>query len=327
MISFIIGGSGSGKSAYAEKLIMETDSMRPRYYLATMQIYDDEGRKKVERHCKMRAAKGFQTIECPYDVASAAEQIETGAVVLLECMSNLVANEMFSEFQRLLSEEIVQRVFHGILEIGKKAADFVIVSNNVFEDGIVYDESTLEYMHVLGRVNAQIAQMADYVIEVLAGIPQLYEKEVQLAAEKGHGMEFYFGGMAQGKLYYVQKIHGERSVVLEAANLATEENALEKQINDICRDKEKTIILNHFHRWVRRCMKNPEQQKPEYLTKQLIANVPKLVIICDEAGNGIVPMDASERDYRERLGRIQCEIAAKSERVERILCGMGQILK
>ena len=54
---------------------------------------------------------------------------------------------------------------------------------------------------------------------------------------------------------------------------------------------------------------------------------PDTVIICDEVGNGIVPLDSFEREYRERLGRLLCEIAAKAERVERIVCGIGQRIK
>ena len=54
---------------------------------------------------------------------------------------------------------------------------------------------------------------------------------------------------------------------------------------------------------------------------------PDTVIICDEVGSGIVPLDSFEREYRERLGRLLCEIAAKAERVERIVCGIGQRIK
>ena len=63
MITLVTGGSGSGKSAYAESLLYSCEGIR--YYIATMQIYDAEGEKKVERHRKLRAGKGFLTIESP----------------------------------------------------------------------------------------------------------------------------------------------------------------------------------------------------------------------------------------------------------------------
>ena len=67
---------------------------------------------------------------------------------------------------------------------------------------------------------------------------------------------------------------------------------------------------------------SPEAESMAYLEKH-----PDTVIICDEVGNGIVPLDSFEREYRERLGRLLCEIAAKAERVERIVCGIGQRIK
>ena len=85
------------------------------------------------------------------------------------------------------------------------------------------------------------------------------------------------------------------------------------------------MILNHFHAWVRRCLL--ESRDPEKETASMILRNPQIIIISDEVGNGIVPMDAFEREYRERLGRILCDLAEKAERVERILCGIGQRIK
>ena len=65
MIALVIGGSGSGKSAYAEQMAVKAAGNGSLYYVATMQVYDEEGKKKVERHQKMRAGKGFLTIEQP----------------------------------------------------------------------------------------------------------------------------------------------------------------------------------------------------------------------------------------------------------------------
>ena len=66
MMVLVVGGSGSGKSSYAEKMAVSLAPARMRkYYLATMQVFDDEGRKKVDRHRKLRNGKGFFTIEQP----------------------------------------------------------------------------------------------------------------------------------------------------------------------------------------------------------------------------------------------------------------------
>ena len=92
MLHLITGGSGSGKSAYAEKQVLAAGEGR-RIYIATMIPYGEEGRQRVERHRKLRQEKQFETLECYTGLAQA--DVPPGAVVLLECLSNLVANEVF----------------------------------------------------------------------------------------------------------------------------------------------------------------------------------------------------------------------------------------
>lgn len=196
MITLIIGGSGSGKSAYAEDYVLAAATDLPKYYIATMQVYDAEGERKVERHRRLRAGKGFVTIEQPTDIGKAGIKIagnawneqekgdihevdgmdapneeKQGGVALLECMSNLVANEMFSGGQMSETDAVVRRVTEEIEALAKQLTHLVIVSNNVFEDGIAYDASTLRYIEVLGRINTRLADLADHVLEVVVGIP------------------------------------------------------------------------------------------------------------------------------------------------------------
>ena len=66
MIVFVIGGSGSGKSAYAEKRLLAMEAEK-KHYIATMRVFDEEGKKRVEKHRTMRREKGFLTIEKPID--------------------------------------------------------------------------------------------------------------------------------------------------------------------------------------------------------------------------------------------------------------------
>ena len=185
MITLVLGGSGSGKSAYAEHLL---DGKTNKYYIATMQVYDAEGEKKVARHRKLRAGKGFITIEQPRAIgevdfpegAQQAEEISDGAgqnvkklprCALLECMSNLVANEMFSGEEIVPEEEVVRQILQGIKILATNVDELVIVSNNVFEDGISYDATTQAYIRALGRINTGVAALADTVTEVVVGIP------------------------------------------------------------------------------------------------------------------------------------------------------------
>lgn len=189
MITLVTGGSGSGKSAYAESLLSSCEGIK--YYIATMQIYDAEGEKKVERHRKLRAGKGFLTIESPINVgkiqfacAGKAEQAQYRQEVerkvqgssekksaLLECMSNLTANEMFTKDGMKSEEEVVEKIVSEIQTLSQKLDNLVIVTNNVFEDGVIYDAGTMEYLKALGRINAALARLADRVAEVVVGIP------------------------------------------------------------------------------------------------------------------------------------------------------------
>lgn len=172
MIHLVYGGSGSGKSAYAENLVM-TLNTKNKYYLATMKIYGEEGLKKVQRHRELRAGKGFVTIE--KETLDDMEEIkkivaEKDSVILLECLSNLTANEMFREDRMIPCREVSKKICSGLKSLGETAENLVIVSNNIFEDGIEYDESTKEYMKALGEINIFAAEMADKVTEVVCSI-------------------------------------------------------------------------------------------------------------------------------------------------------------
>ncbi len=174
MMVFVIGGSASGKSAYAEQmaLLLSEGMKQQKYYLATMQVWDEESKKRVERHRQLRSGKGFVTIEQPLAIHRALEtMVCLGATALLECISNLVANEMFSEGTPKPEGQVVQKILQGISVLNQELANFVIVGNHVFGDGILYPEPTEKYMRAMGIINQEIAAMADRVVEVVAGIP------------------------------------------------------------------------------------------------------------------------------------------------------------
>lgn len=162
----VTGGSASGKSAYAESLVLESGKTR-RYYIATMRPWGEEGRQRIEKHRRMRKEKKFETIECY--TALKQVQIEPDSVVLLECMSNLTANELFETGG--CDEEILERIVSGVLHLREQAESVIIVTNEVFSDGGTYDSETLRYIRLLGQVNIRLAALADRVTEVVFGIP------------------------------------------------------------------------------------------------------------------------------------------------------------
>lgn len=91
--------------------------------------------------------------------------------VLLECISNLTANEMFSEKKAMTEIQVTENVIRDIKMLKEQTNHLVVVSNNVFEDGITYDETTTKYIRAMGKINQKLAALADRVVEVVEGIP------------------------------------------------------------------------------------------------------------------------------------------------------------
>lgn len=180
MITLVTGGSGSGKSAYAEDVLTGFGSCE-RIYIATMYLFDEESKKRVERHRRMRAEKNFTTIECYTGLKHV--QVPKGACVLLECMSNLTANEMFQEDGA--KERTVEAVLEGIEALDAQAAELVIVTNEIFSDGIEYEEETRRYQKYLGEINRETARRACQVTEVVYGIPLTYKNRTEKTDRTG----------------------------------------------------------------------------------------------------------------------------------------------
>lgn len=178
MITLIIGGSGSGKSAFAEEYALSQEHSNA-YYLATMEVRDQESRDRVQRHRLNRTAGNWITLEYPRKVGDAVDQLEPkNSVLLLECMSNLVANEMYQENSVETAERCVNTVTREIRALAAAVDNFVIVSNNVFDDGNTSDAGLQEYFTALGAVNRLLAEEADQVIEVVVGIPVFLKRGV-----------------------------------------------------------------------------------------------------------------------------------------------------
>ena len=169
MLILVTGGSGSGKSEYAENTavrLAEEEGL-PLYYIAAMKPYGEEGRRRVERHRRLRAGKGFETWERYVDLKGLA--LPKRGVALLECLSNLTANEMFEP--EGAGDRTVEGVLAGVRSLVEKTAHLVVVTNDIFSDGMTYDEVTALYQERLGRINRELAGAFDQVTEVVCGIP------------------------------------------------------------------------------------------------------------------------------------------------------------
>ena len=87
----------------------------------------------------------------------------------------------------------------------------------------------------------------------------------------------------------------------------------------------KNILIDHLHLWVKKQLE--EQNDPETALRTFLEKQTNWILISDEVGNGIVPMDTLEREYRERTGRMLITVAQQADEVIRVVCGIGQKLK
>ena len=172
MFTLVIGGAASGKSEYAEGLVLALSHF-PRYYIATMEPFDDECRQRVEKHRRMRANKRFETVECYVNLSSV--HLPERGTVLLECVGNLAANELYSPKGAGNGADAQSAVVGGVDALLAQCADLVVVSNEVFTGGEHYADGTEEYMRLVAGVNRALARRADRVCEVICGLPQYYK--------------------------------------------------------------------------------------------------------------------------------------------------------
>ena len=401
MMILINGGSSSGKSAFAETLIVEQakkeevmaeaagKSMRggarktdlrhqPSFYLATMIAWDEECRERIRKHRKMREKKNFMTIECPVDLSKA--EVPARSRCLLECVSNLAANEMYRRDMEDPENGAMERILEGIRMIRKNADFLVVVTNDVSGDQGPYSEETEAYRKLLGGINCALAGEADEVYEVICGEPvmvkkkkredtEVEERRTDRSVDRQRGIRLFVGGAYQGKsnLAMREAVTEENRFILVADG---EQSPLEDAF-----DSE--AVLN-LHIYIRRlidtvlgeydrvfcdsirseinerteAVRDPAERTSAGETKMvrvqtketedieirieevmyryldmILEKNPNAVITCDEIGCGIVPIDKTDRLWREMSGDACQYLAARAVKVCRVVCGIPMALK
>lgn len=172
MMILLTGGSGCGKSTYAERLLARLPA--PRYYVAAMRPYSEECLKKTEKHQADRRAAGVETFERYTDLAGLVLP-ERGSA-LLECVCNLTSNEMFDEERK--SRDPFDRVVSGVAALERQCGALIVVTNDVGSGKADYDSGTEDYIRALGAINAALAGRADAVCELVCGIPVAIKGEL-----------------------------------------------------------------------------------------------------------------------------------------------------
>lgn len=185
----ITGGSACGKSTFAEKLAMglrNGSGSGDRYnegkliYLAAMKPYGPESERRIARHRMLREGKGFETSEAYTDIDEAVRFTgHENATVLIECLPNLLANEMFDSYGKMNpSDAVYEKVMKEIISLSDNVRNTVLVTNDIFCDGTYYPYETEEYIRILGKLNSTLTEMADSAAEIVYSVPVVLKGKI-----------------------------------------------------------------------------------------------------------------------------------------------------
>jgi len=170
MLVFISGGVRSGKSTLGERLATDLATGR-KIYLATAKYADEEMLRRIRKHRKDREHKGFVTMEKGEDLDEL--RFSESDTVLLDCLGTLVSNELFRDIERECSrdfrEQVTDKIFDVLMSINGSVRNLIVISNEVFSDGVTYDPSTEGYVSVLGALHVRLAKAADRAVECSCG--------------------------------------------------------------------------------------------------------------------------------------------------------------
>lgn len=168
-VHLILGGARSGKSTYAEKIALE--SGLPVTYIATAQVYDAEFGQRVEHH-KTRRPAHWRTLEQAFNLgATILEAAKTGECVIVDCLTLWLAQCICPDCDRPNGFNW-QDERQALLDALPKVQGTVLLVSNEVGMGIVpLGEINRQFQDAQGRLNQAVAQIADQVSFVAAGLP------------------------------------------------------------------------------------------------------------------------------------------------------------
>ncbi len=161
-ITLVLGGARSGKSRHAEGLVEALPA--PWAYMATAQAFDAEMEARIALHRDRRGA-GWQTFDTPLDLAEALDGLPPQMPALVDCLTLWLTNHMLAE------HDVEAEAARLVAAVARRPAPVVLVANEVGL-GIVPDNALARrFRDAAGRLNQQLADKADRVVFLVAGLP------------------------------------------------------------------------------------------------------------------------------------------------------------
>lgn len=177
MTVFLIGGSKSGKSDYAQEIALKLASGGNHYYVATMQPTGSESDKAIiASHLRRRAGMGFETVEQGRDIRRCVR--DPNGTYLLDSVTALLSNALYPREKDYEPDEtLAEQCARDLIKLAKVVRNLVLVSDDVFRDGVTYDDGTEMFRRHLGALHCRLAEISDMVIEMNYGIPTVLKGE------------------------------------------------------------------------------------------------------------------------------------------------------
>ncbi|WP_042356015.1 bifunctional adenosylcobinamide kinase/adenosylcobinamide-phosphate guanylyltransferase [Bacillus rubiinfantis] len=175
---FISGGVRSGKSSFAEKLTVKLarETGGKLNYIAAGVAFDAEMTMRIKKHQQDRAVSGYhwKTFEQPIDVGVLAPSFHREDIVLLDCLTTLVNNELFAvpqPWDEEFLQKLISRIIAGVFVLKQRARALIVVSNEVLNEPVASNDLVFTYGKILGHIHQQIVKAADLAFLVEAGVP------------------------------------------------------------------------------------------------------------------------------------------------------------
>ncbi|MCP1200433.1 bifunctional adenosylcobinamide kinase/adenosylcobinamide-phosphate guanylyltransferase [Notoacmeibacter sp. MSK16QG-6] len=167
-ITLVLGGARSGKSRYAEKLV--TALSAPWTYIATAQAFDDEMKARIALH-RSRRASDWETVEAPLRMAEALAEVPEDRPVLVDCLTLWLSNLILGELDVQAAIEALEKALNG------RSGSTVLVSNEVGLSIVPDNALGRRFRDAQGELNQRIAQRADRVVFMAAGLPMILKPQ------------------------------------------------------------------------------------------------------------------------------------------------------
>ncbi len=173
-LTFIIGGTRSGKSAFAMQIAKRHENV---CYVATInsaqisQINDDELLQRIQNHQNNRPAN-WKPIEAPLELDKVISRLNGESdVILIDCITIYITNMLLDNLKADEKEKYIIEAINRLCVVCKKVSPYVIIVSNEVGYGIVPDNPLARrFRDIAGYANQLIAKEADSVFLVTAGI-------------------------------------------------------------------------------------------------------------------------------------------------------------